>query len=372
MGAAVAIGFFPSLSAHATGPYSVWDAVPGDMVASSILATAAAVACGTSGDIARATGSGLWMGTHGGPVSGAAVVQAHVAGAPRGLASPLMVLASKGAHGRQPSLTSSFTDDTALVLLGGGSSGGSCCPRCGRSSRSSNGPPDVADLSPTSLSPTSLSGVSEEGIDQMVGEDAPLLPQQQQRAAVGSGTGSAPASRAGTPSSLDDKCCACRADSGAAAAGAGAQPLLIVHATTSTTYPATIYEAYNTTVDFLRAHPSPVSILFGGSKYQPYMPPTWQPNERMLKVWRLYNWIKVAIVCFCLRWVPGSNLTPISCFLAPSRVLAAAVSRQAVPSHRFCVIQPRHCFRCSSDADALAVLFCHARQFLRSTSSAPS
>ena len=88
MGAAVAIGFFPSLSAHAVQPYSVWDAVPGDLVASAILGTAAAVAAGLQADIVAATGCGAWEGARGVPaVSGLVAATGGLAAILKGLAS---------------------------------------------------------------------------------------------------------------------------------------------------------------------------------------------------------------------------------------------------------------------------------------------
>ena len=79
VGAAIALGFFPALSAHAVDPMSVWDAVPGDLVASAILATAAAVAAGAQGTIAGATGCGAWAGEGPAAVSAPAASMAAVA-----------------------------------------------------------------------------------------------------------------------------------------------------------------------------------------------------------------------------------------------------------------------------------------------------
>jgi hypothetical protein len=218
MGAAVAIGFFPALSAHAVNPYSVWDAVPGDLVASAILATAAAVCRGLQRSIAAATGSGAW-----------------------------------GAAGAPPAdLAGSFlADDVVLVHAAGD------------------------DSSPTASSSSAAAAAS---------TTTPLVSRFRlgKRAAAARAAAAAAASPPSKSSSAP-------------------QPLIIVHAATSTTYPATVYEAYNTAVDFLRAHGSPVSILFGGARYLPSMPPTWRPSPQMVGFWKVYNWVKVAIVCFLLR-----------------------------------------------------------------------
>ncbi|GBF97474.1 hypothetical protein Rsub_10397 [Raphidocelis subcapitata] len=253
MGAAVAIGFFPSLYAHAVDPYSVWDAVPGDLVASAILATAAAVAAGLQREIAAATGCGAWAGGAGEP---AALALARAAGSvTAALPASLSALAGK----RAPSL-GAFSDDSAISLIAAGA------PRAGAGS---------ASCSDGSRSP--LSGVSEEEPEADEGS-APATPARALSPKAGAG--------------------------GAAGAGAGAAgaPLLIVQAATSTTYPSGVYEAYNTTVDFLRTHGAPSSILIGGAKALPYMPPSWStPSLRAVRFWRVYTGIKVAIVCFLLR-----------------------------------------------------------------------
>jgi hypothetical protein len=277
MGAAVAIGFFPSLSAHAVRPYSVWDAVPGDLVASAILATAAAVGAGLQSELAAATGSGAWVPAlrAGGRGAGAAATLA----APRG-AGPAAAAGGGGAaapagkagllHARSISL-SAFTDDTMV---------GSLIPAGGRSSGGASGSGELSPTARSSDDPDHLAA-----LDQNAPKPRP-------------GPGAATPPKAATPAAAAGALPPPRL-----AGGAAAQPLLIVHATTSTTYPATVYEAYNTAVDFLRAHGSPVSILVGGARFLPNMPPGWEPSPGMVKFWKVYNWVKVMIVCFLLRWV---------------------------------------------------------------------
>jgi hypothetical protein len=240
MGAAVAIGFFPYLSAHAVNPYSVWDAVPGDLVASAILATAAAVARGLQREIAAATGSGAWVSELARPT--AATVPSTLRVSTN--ASPL-----KGAHHARKLSMNSLSDDAASLIGAGSAHGGSGSGASG------------------SGSPTPLSGVSEE--EESSEESSPCATPA--KAAVAAG-----------PRRTD-------------------QPLLIVHATTSTTYPAIVYEAYNTAVDFLRVHGCKTSILVGGARGLPNMPPTWRPSPELVKFWKFYNGVKVAIVCFLLK-----------------------------------------------------------------------
>jgi len=260
MGAAVAIGFFPRLSAHAVNPYSVWDAVPGDMVASAILATAAAVARGLSAEITAATGSGAWVNGQGRPTATTTPTTLT--------ASALAALAVKGgaagAHGRKLSMNSAFSDDGASLICAGSVNG--------------SGPSG-------SGTPTPLSGVSEEE----EGESDEASPNSSPR----------PSLPAGSPPV--SKGAAATVAAAAVATKRTLQPLLIVHAATSTTYPAIVYEAYNTAVDFLRVHGCSTSILVGGARALPNMPPTWRPSPNMVKFWRVYNGIKVAIVCFLLR-----------------------------------------------------------------------
>ncbi|KIZ01368.1 Fatty acyl-CoA reductase 1 [Monoraphidium neglectum] len=104
MGAATALGFFPAASAYAVNPHSVWDAVPGDLVASAILATAAAVAAGLAPAIAAAAAGGA---------------RAEAA-APWRLTEDGAAGAAKALHGaprvaRRVS-DSGFSDDSAIIV----------------------------------------------------------------------------------------------------------------------------------------------------------------------------------------------------------------------------------------------------------------
>ncbi|KAF6261123.1 male sterility protein-domain-containing protein [Scenedesmus sp. NREL 46B-D3] len=61
-GAAMAIGMFDCLESVASQPMGVWDIVPADLVASSIIAAAAAISAGVAASISRATRSGSISG----------------------------------------------------------------------------------------------------------------------------------------------------------------------------------------------------------------------------------------------------------------------------------------------------------------------
>jgi hypothetical protein len=252
MGAAVAIGFFPALSAHAVQPFSVWDAVPGDLVASAILATAAAVGAGLQRELSAATGSGAWLTPAAARGHAAAVAARRAAVGAGGAAAAACGGGAPGKagllHARNGSL-SAFTDDTAIGLIAAARAPPRCCGASGSGS---------GELSPTAR--------SSEDPDALAAPD-----QSRGRALATPPKGGAPAAAAA-------------AAAGRLGAGGPAQPLLIVHATTSTTYPATVYEAYNTAVDFLKAHGSPNSMLVGGARWLPNMPPTWRPSPRMVQV----------------------------------------------------------------------------------------
>ncbi|KAI8468986.1 MAG: male sterility protein-domain-containing protein [Monoraphidium minutum] len=282
MGAAIAIGFFPSVTAYALNPYSTWDVVPGDLAASAILATAAAVACGLQSEIASLTGSGTWMGTGAGAnrICGAGPTGAAAAEAL--LPSPLAMLAAgKKPFARKMSMLSTFTDDTALALIGAGSAAGVNSPGGSTGSRGA--------------SPSALSGASDEACE-LSSDDAEHAAAAAAAAAAancgapGAPPPASPAPAKGAPPPL-----------GGGARARPPQPLLIVHAATSTTYPSNVYEAYNVTADFLRAHPSPISINVGSTRGQQWMGPGWLPSQSAVAFWRFYNWVKVVIVCFLLR-----------------------------------------------------------------------
>lgn len=266
------------------------------MAASAILATAAAVGAGLQREIATLTGSGSWLGSDGsgrGSSSGVDFFGGTPAAAiPSKNVTMLAMISSKVGKGRD--LTSPFSDDSAGAFIGASSACSSvssgCGSGCGSVCSSGRSSSERYQAPPSPLIGVSKEQTSDHGADHKVTSSASdkqqvLQQLQQQRA----GGGCMPAAAAG-------------AEAAAVASGRQQrQPLIIVHAATSTTYPATAYEAYNTTVDFLKAHPSPVCLLLGGARRLSYMAPTWQPSEGMVKFWKVYNWIKVAVVCFLLR-----------------------------------------------------------------------
>ena len=255
MGAAMMIGFFPALSAHAVEPYTVWDAVPGDLVVGAILATAAAVAAGLQREIAAATGCGARASELGAPAA---------TGAPSTLQSASATGSPTKRYGGASAAEPSDDPDGGASRIGAGAAAES---------------PEFA------ASP--LSGASADD-----GAFARGSPRRTTRRA---------AAAAAAAVAANGGVVAARASGAADGAAAGAPPMLIVHAATGTTYPAVVYETYNTAVDWLKAHGAKNTLLVGGARGLSYMPPTWRPNLRMIPFWRFYNYVKVALVYYLLR-----------------------------------------------------------------------
>jgi hypothetical protein len=264
-GAAMAIGLFDCLESVASQPMGVWDIVPADLVASSIIAAAAAISAGVAASISRATRSGSIVGSaadaavvlgqpH--PFSPAAraaqlqqVAEQHAGltgspdlsptikvGAEHGL-KPLKSAAAAGdrktkkAAGRAMSAASddtamypggrvsSLADLTAMEDSSGDSSGDS-------SSSSSSSSPKMRS-NPTSRAPQS----------------SKLTQQLLAAVNVASATEDSNSSDELASEGLSD--------------GEPRLPLLIVHAATSSTYPLVLMEGWNYNLDFFDAHPPP-------------------------------------------------------------------------------------------------------------------
>ncbi|KAI8467766.1 MAG: male sterility protein-domain-containing protein [Monoraphidium minutum] len=241
MCAAMALGLFPAPSSFATRPYSVWDVVPGDLASSAVLAAAAALC----------------------------------AGADRGAAAAAAA-AERGARTRALA--------AAAPRWGGAAAAAAGCGGC-----SPGGGPWLQRSG-------SSGGSSESGFSDDSAHDA---------AAAAAARAFAPLSAAADgpspPPSPRPAAAPRAAAAGAASPVAAPRPLLVVHAATSTTYPTNMYEAVGTCTDFLRANPSPVCLLAGGTRGLRPLPPGWEPSAAWVRFWRLYNWIKVVLVCFLLR-----------------------------------------------------------------------
>jgi hypothetical protein len=263
MGAATALGFFPAASAYAVNPHSVWDAVPGDLVASAILATAAAVAAGLAPAIAAAAAGGA---------------RAEAA-APWRLTEDGAAGAAKALHGaprvaRRVS-DSGFSDDSAIIVApprgppsanalddGASTAHPSCPPSAVGDDEAPPSPDEPLPLIRASLTPVEPAAAAYLAAQRQLHQQQ-LLERQRRRG----------------------------------------EPLLVVHATTGATYPSCASEAINSCIDFLKAHPSPNCLLVGGTRWLAHLPAGWQPDQRWVAFWRLYNWAKVALVCLLLRCV---------------------------------------------------------------------
>lgn len=137
IGAALAVGMVPAQGIISAEPHNVWDAIPGDLVASIIIATGAAVAAGVA---------------------------------------PALTAASEAAH-------------SASLAAGGSAAAGG------------------------------------------VGSPAPIMVK------------------------------ACAPPQGSAPAAEARSGVMVVHACTTTTYPISMIEAWNTAIEFIRAHPAPMRCV---------------------------------------------------------------------------------------------------------------
>jgi hypothetical protein len=268
-GAAMAIGMFDCIESVASQPMGVWDIVPADLVASSIVAAAAAISAGVAASISRATRSGGISGSAAdaavvigqphpfSPAAHAARLQqvaehTRLAANPSDLSATIKVAeehghgqhlkqlksaaagGGAGAGGRKP-LTASgramsaASDDTAMYPGGRVSSLADLTAMvdCGDSSSSNSSSPKTRS-SPASRPP-----------------HLPKLTQQLLEAV------SVASVRTEDTTSHDELASEGLSD------GEPRLPLLIVHAATSSTYPLVLMEGWNYNLDFFDAHPAP-------------------------------------------------------------------------------------------------------------------
>jgi hypothetical protein len=200
----------------------VWDIVPADLVASSILAAAAAVSAGAAAAISHVTQAGI--------VKGLPEECRVVLGYPHPFAA-----AATESHALLCSCSGSQDDLTAKILKKAQS-----VHAAGVKAAS----PDVAARQQRDQRPSPA--LSSEA-------DSPRLrtgPMQPALAAVNSSSSS----------STTNSCSSsfmCDLDAQQLRQQHGGMPLLVVHAATSSTYPLVLMEGWNYMCDFLDAHPPP-------------------------------------------------------------------------------------------------------------------
>lgn len=249
-GAAMAIGLFDCLGSVASHPLGVWDIVPSDLVGSSIIAAAAAVASGVSVCISRATGSGsLHKGGRGAaaaaaPAGAGRALRGAKPGAVHASGPHCMLLRSQARPAGPYPLSVGLSDDTANSDRSGG----------GSSFALSDG--SASEGSPLD-SPKAYAAAAAHPLTQRLLERA-----------------------------------------GMQAAAAAARPLLIVHAATSSTYPLTLMEGWNYNLEFFAAHSPPFSITPGSL---PRMTDGFVPSDTRVMACRAWTGWKVWVICSLLK-----------------------------------------------------------------------
>lgn len=235
--AAMAVGMFDALPSVASQPTGVWDVVPADLVASSILAAAAAVSAGAAAAISQATQSGAVQGT---------LEERRVV---LGYPHPL----SAAVRGVGPQLlgkdrTHDPGDVAARILAK---------VKLGDSTDSA----DAGRISPRS------DDVSAER-DQRPHQHSVLYRSNSSGSSSGSERLLASAVHGGKSEEVTNSSrsssvtgCECGVQQLAEQQGGvqqqGGMPLLILHSATSSTYPLVLMESWNYMLDFLEAHRAP-------------------------------------------------------------------------------------------------------------------
>lgn len=222
--AAMAVGMFDTLSSVASQPTGVWDIVPADLVASSILAAAAAVSAGAAAAVSHATQSGI--------VKGTVEERRVVMGYPHPLAAQPSCSGRDLSRGARADVTAKIHFRPAAHCKA--DAAGEVDAFRGHRDQLSD-VVDSDDACSSNSSPKLLVGIapstecrscsSTDDIhsrSSSIGEEAVALlrPGEQQRAR-------------------------------------GQVPLLVVHAATSSTYPLVLMESWNMMLEFLEAHPPP-------------------------------------------------------------------------------------------------------------------
>jgi hypothetical protein len=199
----------------------VWDIVPADLVASSILAAAAAVSAGAAAAISHATQAGV--------VKGLAEDRRVVLGYPHPFAA-----AATASHALLCSRSGSQSDVTAKIVTA------KIMTKAQKADAEGPASPDVPLQQGRDQQP--CPALSSE-------VDSPLLRAGPPQPAV------APVHDSRSSSVANST--VCESDAQQLRQQHGGVPLLVVHAATSSTYPLVLMEGWNYMCDFLDAHPPP-------------------------------------------------------------------------------------------------------------------
>lgn len=89
------------------------------------------------------------------------------------------------------------------------------------------------------------------------------------------------------------------AAAGSAASGSCKQPMLVVHSSSSSTYPMTLMEGWNAALEFIAVHKPNFRLSWG---LPPAMTPAFQPDPAVVRRQRRWTALKVAAACALLRW----------------------------------------------------------------------
>lgn len=255
-GAAMAIGMFDCLESVASRPMGIWDIVPADMVASIILAAAAAVCTGVGATISRATKSGSIAGT----AADSAVVlgQPH----PFSQAPRLHDADASAAQYVSPDVAATIklaaTDHhSAADIPHKANAAKSFAGGRALSARSDDTAMSASDSSPDTNSDVcsiSSSGTGFMGSPKLLGTSykTPRGTANLTYQMLESVTVSCQGCSHSCDSDIHDDLAT--SDDGD---DHTRLPLLIIHAATSSTYPLTLMEGWNYNLDFFDAHPQP-------------------------------------------------------------------------------------------------------------------
>ncbi|WIA32225.1 hypothetical protein OEZ86_003073 [Tetradesmus obliquus] len=88
------------------------------------------------------------------------------------------------------------------------------------------------------------------------------------------------------------------AAAGSAASGSCKQPMLVVHSSSSSTYPMTLMEGWNAALEFIAVHKPNFRLSWG---LPPAMTPAFQPDPAVVRRQRRWTALKVAAACALLR-----------------------------------------------------------------------
>lgn len=238
--AAMAVGMFDTVTSVASQPTGVWDVVPADLVASSILAAAAAVSAGAAAAISQATQSGTVQGT--------AAERRVVLGYPHPLSAAVRAPQLLGQGGGQAAGDVASKIIAKVQLNATAQASVAVAP-----------PHDGMDT--TAARDQHNDQHSDQQSDQHSNQHSALYRSNSSGSSSGSPRLLATAVHDGksegltSSSSASSSVVECEVDG--EQQQQGGMPLLILHAATSSTYPLVLMESWNYMLDFLEAHPAP-------------------------------------------------------------------------------------------------------------------